>query len=182
MTDCIISGFTCSPSIGRAAARSVSLCDFSWPSASMIWNSSSMPIVRRGTSMAATLVRALEALIRADPLQIPARRPLDSILTARHRDAIPPAAIDAIERERSHGRDDTTDRVRRQRDVVRVAPHEAHEANVLDDRNGVADEERALALGARRPVQDRAPFEVVTARRAAARAAPASSSRAPIPG
>src|SRR5205809_2536415 len=141
-----------------------------------------MPIVGRGTSMAATLVRALEALIRADPLQIPARRPLDRVLTARRSDAIPRAAIDTIEQERSHGRDDTTDRVRRQRDVVRVAPHEAHEANVLDDRNGVADEERALALGARRPVQDRAPFEVVTARRAAARAAPASLSRAPIPG
>src|SRR2546421_7505473 len=49
MTDCIISALICSPSRGAAAASSVSLWLFSWPSPSTIWNSSSIPIVSRGT-------------------------------------------------------------------------------------------------------------------------------------
>src|SRR2546428_131485 len=150
MTDCIISGFTCSPRVGRAAARSVSLCDFSWPSASMIWNSSSMPIVRRGTSIAPTLVRALEALIRADPSQVATRRALDRGRPTGVHDAVPPAAVDAVEPERADRGEDTADRFRRQRDVVRVASHEAHEAHVGNDRDRVANEERALADAERR--------------------------------
>src|SRR5439155_536929 len=58
MTDCIISGLICSPRRGRAAARSVSLWLLSCPSESTIWNSSSIPMVRRGT---------LDCLIAAEP-------------------------------------------------------------------------------------------------------------------
>ena len=44
-TDCIISRFTLSPSFGVAAASSVSMCERSWPPVSMIWYSSSTPMV-----------------------------------------------------------------------------------------------------------------------------------------
>jgi hypothetical protein len=46
-TDCIISRLTLSPSFGAAFASSVSMCEWSAPEASMIWYSSSTPIVSK---------------------------------------------------------------------------------------------------------------------------------------
>src|SRR5205807_5771850 len=77
--------------------------------------------------------------------------------------AAPPAAVDAVEPERADRGEDTAHRFRRQRDVVRVASHEAHEAHVGNDSDRVADEERAATLRARGPVEDRAPLEVTAA-------------------
>src|SRR6266566_2589666 len=62
MTDCIISAFIWSPSRGAAAASSVSLWLLSCPSPSTIWNSSSIPIVRRG---------AFVCLIKRSPSLLP---------------------------------------------------------------------------------------------------------------
>src|SRR5207245_6713858 len=134
MTDCIISSLICAPRRGRAAARSVAEWLRSWPSPSTIWNSSSIPMVRRGTStQLPTLLRAAglggHLVACADPSQITLRRALDRGWAIGGHDAVPPPAVDAIEAEWSHGRDDPLDELGRQRDVVRIAAHEAHEAD-----------------------------------------------------
>src|SRR5437667_158755 len=128
-------------------------------SRSTIWNSSSIPMVRRGTSTdLPTLVRSAglgrHLVARADPPQITPRRALDRSRAIGRHDAIPPPAVDAIEPKRSDRGDDPLDELGGQRDVIRVAAHEAHEAHIRHDGDRVADEQRAAALSARGPVED----------------------------
>src|SRR5205807_8286181 len=114
MTDCIISSLICSPRRGRAAARSVAEWLRSCPSPSTIWNSSSIPMVRRGTSTdLPTLARSAglgrHLVARADPPQITPRRALDRSRAIGRHDALPPPAVDPLAPKRADPRDDPLD-------------------------------------------------------------------------
>jgi hypothetical protein len=97
------------------------------------------------------------------PPKIPFGRTLDRLDASRGHHTIPPTAVDAIKSEGTNGFHDPSHRGGRQRDVVRVAPHEAHEPHVGDDGHGVPHQEGAPATGSGGPVQHRAAREVSTA-------------------
>src|SRR5438874_1620645 len=86
-----------------------------------------------------------ESRIRADPTQVSLRRSLDRSDPTRAHHTIPPTAVDPVEAIRSHAVHDATDLVRRKRDQIGIAPHEAHEADIGHDRDRVTHQKRAAA-------------------------------------
>src|SRR5581483_2393838 len=85
------------------------------------------------------------------------------VLRAVADDQVPERPVNAIEGVRLHGRGDAADHGGGERDVIRVAVHEADALAVGTDLQDVAAEQGALALGALGPVQDRAAREVAAA-------------------
>src|SRR5207237_8795600 len=59
--------------------------------------------------------------------------------------------------------EDAADIGGRQRDEIRIAPHEAHEADIGYDRDRVSDQKRAAAGGPSRPMEHSASVEVAAA-------------------
>src|SRR5205085_6990659 len=77
----------------------------------------------------------------------------DGVFAAGSHLAAIPRAIDALERERPHAVGDATHRVRRQRNQVWVAVHEAQKAAIHDYGERVAAQQKPLSLVAVGPVQ-----------------------------
>src|SRR4029077_103301 len=98
--------------------------------------------------------------LRSDPAQVPLRRSLDSGDASGEHDPVPPATVHTVEGVRTNAIDDVTDLIRREGDEIRIAPHEADEANVRHDRDGVADEKRSAAVCPTGPMQCGAALEV----------------------
>src|SRR5207245_4251554 len=73
---------------------------------------------------------------------------------------VPPATVDAVEAVRLDRGDDAPNMTGRERDVIRVASHDAHEPAVGGHGHRVTRKQRAPAFGSGRPVQRSAPFEM----------------------
>src|SRR6266498_3753057 len=86
-------------------------------------------------------------LLDADPLQVPPSRPFHGVDPSSRHHSVPPPAVHAMERIWADRVDDLSHARLRHRDEVRVAPHEAHVANVWHHRHGVTHQERPPAPG-----------------------------------
>src|SRR6266513_1746153 len=101
--------------------------------------------------------------LRPYPVQVALRGIFDRRDPSRGHHAIPPAAVDPVEAVGTDAIDDATDLISGERNEIRIAAHEADEADIRHDRDRVADQERAAAVRAVRPMERRAAIEVTTA-------------------
>src|SRR5256885_12632592 len=76
---------------------------------------------------------------------------------------MPPSTVDPVEGVGTDAVDDAPDLIRGERNEIRIAAHEADEADIRHNGDRVAHEERAAAIRAVRPMERRAAIEVTTA-------------------
>ena len=93
-------------------------------------------------------------ILRRNGGEIALHRRVERGLPAGCDRAIPPGAVDAIERQRRDDLCGTPDRGGIERNVVWIAVHEADEAAIHGYGRDVTDQQRALSLGSGAPMQD----------------------------
>jgi anaerobic magnesium-protoporphyrin IX monomethyl ester cyclase len=98
--------------------------------------------------------------LRSNRTQVALGRPLHDRLAVGFNHHVPKRPVNAVVGERSDRSDDPVDGRGGQRDVVRIAVHEADMLAVRRDLDDVARQQRATAIGSARPAEDCSPLEM----------------------
>src|SRR5207302_6452866 len=98
----------------------------------------------------------------ADPLDVASGRAFDDPLRPLQDVVARPPSVQTLEAQGPKPVLDPPDRVRGERDEVRIGPHERDPPRVGHDAHRVARQDRSAALRGAGPVQHRAPLEVST--------------------